>query len=543
VSATEDGESEGTLEPTAEQANEPAAEPANEVDRRIIAIGSGKGGVGKSLIAANLAIYLAQLGKRVILIDADLGGANVHSFVGVDRPTVSLGDFFDKRVQSIQDCVVPTAISNLGLISSEGDPVWAANPKPAAKNRLFTQIRKLEADYLICDLPSGSGFTALDFFLVAHLGVLVVAPEPTAVENTFRFIKSAFLRRLRGVRELERLAGGKYDGGMPSPLDLYEAAKRDAPQMLPRIEAELRRFRPRILINQTRAKSDLELGAHLRSTGRRRLGLAIDQLGALETDDAVWQAIRRRRPLLTEHPEAKISKDLDRVARRLLAAVEERTPDPEPPRPLEALTLYEVLELDPSATDEEIRRAHRRQREIYAPESMAIAGLYSAEALAAVQTRVEAAYDTLLDVERRHSYDLALFPSGVPARRNAPPSVPVPIQPLTNTTTPAAGVNASEPAPVLPDEPVITLDTEITGSLLRRLREARGIAIADISARTKVGASHLRAIEEERWDVMPAEVYLRGFVIELARYLRLDPTHVAQAYMTRFRRHRVAKAD
>lgn len=110
-------------------------------------------------------------------------------------------------------------------------------------------------------------------------------------------------------------------------------------------------------------------------------------------------------------------------------------------------------------------------------------------------------------------------------------------------TTPASGVSSSADtrAPVLPDEPVISADTEITGLLLKRLREARGIAIADISARTKVGASHLRAIEDERWEVMPAEVYLRGFVVELARYLRLDPAHVAQAYVARARRHRVPR--
>src|ERR1700737_2923194 len=90
--------------------------------RHIIAIGGGKGGVGKSLLAANLGIYLAQLGKRVVLIDADLGGANLHTFVGVERPKVTLGDFFEKRVARIEDCIVDTGVKGLGLVSGEGDP-------------------------------------------------------------------------------------------------------------------------------------------------------------------------------------------------------------------------------------------------------------------------------------------------------------------------------------------------------------------------------------------------------------------------------------
>jgi flagellar biosynthesis protein FlhG len=531
--STDGIEPEGVEGPDAPDVEVAETEDARRTGPRIIAVGGGKGGVGKSLIAANIGVYLAQLGKRVVLIDADLGGANLHNFVGVERPTVTLGDFFDKRVAKVQDCVVPTAVANLGLISGEGDPIWAANPKPATKNRLLTQIRTIESDYLVCDLPSGSGFTALDFFLVAHLGLLVVAPEPTSVENTFRFMKSAFLRRLRTVRDLDKIASGKHDGGMPAPLDLYAAALRDLPTEAPRILEEIKRFRPRLIINQARAKADQELGASLRSTGRRRLGISIDSLGVLETDDAVWQAVRRRRPLLTEHPEAKISKDLERIARRVLAAVEEKPHgDEKPPRSTPDQTLYEMLELEPGASDEEIRRAHRRQREVYAGESMAVAGLYSPDGLAQVQDRIEEAYDTLLDSSRRHTYDLNLFPSGVPSRAVAPVPAQVPAQ-----STPAAGHSQLPPVPDLP-EPAIGPDTEITGSLLRRLRESRGISLQDIAARTKVGATHLRNVEEERWDALPAEVYLRGFLVEFARYMRLDIAQVTSSYLQRFRRGR-----
>ncbi len=208
-----------------------------------------------------------------------------------------------------------------------------------------------------------------------------------------------------------------------------------------------------------------------------------------------------------------------------------------PPQHWEQLNYFDLLEVDPGASDEEIRRAHRRQREMYAPESMAIAGLYAPDGLEAVQRRIEDAYDTLLDAERRHAYDLDLFPSGVPARRGTPPGVPLAVG---AASTPATGIAAAavEPPPERLPEPIITPDTEIDGPLLRRLREARGVALADSAARTKVGASHLRAIEDERWEALPAEVYLRGFLVEFARYLRLEPPQVTQSYLQRFRRNR-----
>ena len=506
--------------------------------RHIIAVGSGKGGVGKSLVAANLAIYLAQLGKKVVLLDADLGGANLHTFVGVERPPVTLGDFFDQRLDRIEQCIVETAISNLGLLSAEGDPLWAANPRPATKNRLISQVRDLDVDYLICDLPSGSGFNALDFFLVAHVGVLVVAPEPTSVENTWRFIKSAFLRRLRGTPGLDKLPVDRiYEGGIPSPLDLYHAALEVDAAVAQRVLDEIHRFRPRLVVNQTRTRSDLELGPQLRAAGRRRLGLAVDYLGHMETDDAVWLAVRKRRPLIVEHPEAKVTKNLERIVRRLLAIESEKPPGHEAPRATEDQTLYEVLEIDPGASDEEVRRAYKRVREMYASESMVVCGLFAPELLEVVHERMEVAYDVLLDTERRKRYDLELFPEGVPRRPTTIP--PGTMQPLKVDTGPHPAARADEtPTHVERVEPEITPQTEFTGAILRAIREARNIELGDIAQRTKIGIAHLRAIEDEKWAVMPAVVYLRGFLVEYARALKLDPARVTRTYLDRFHKAR-----
>ncbi len=78
-------------------------------------------------------------------------------------------------------------------------------------------------------------------------------------------------------------------------------------------------------------------------------------------------------------------------------------------------------------------------------------------------------------------------------------------------------------------------ETEFTGALLRKVREAHGIEVGDISQRTKIGKAHLIAIEEENFEALPASVYVRGFVAELAKFLRLDPPQVQRTYLRRMR--------
>ena len=85
--------------------------------RQIVAVGGGKGGIGKSLITSSLGICLARRGRRVVLVDADLGGANLHTALGLNPPKLSLGDFINRRVSSIEEVIMETGVPNLGLIS------------------------------------------------------------------------------------------------------------------------------------------------------------------------------------------------------------------------------------------------------------------------------------------------------------------------------------------------------------------------------------------------------------------------------------------
>src|SRR3989442_4902140 len=90
---------------------------------QVWAVGGGKGGTGKSLVAASLGIHLAQMGRRVILVDGDLGAPNLHTILGMDPPPLALSDFIKRRIESIATVLLQTGTERLSLISAARDSV------------------------------------------------------------------------------------------------------------------------------------------------------------------------------------------------------------------------------------------------------------------------------------------------------------------------------------------------------------------------------------------------------------------------------------
>ena len=293
--------------------------------RQIWAVGGGKGGIGKSLITANVGIVLAQLGKRVVLIDADLGGANLHTCLGVPSPRATLGEFITRKIENLEDIVNETPIPNLGLISGAYDFLGAANPKHAQKIRLLRKIQSLDYDFILLDLGAGTAYNTLDFFLTAEQGILAVLPEPTSIENAYRFIKTAFYRRLKmlephfGIREMIQLAMEQQSAkNVRTPADLLEEIRKVEPEKGERLIREMRRFRPKLIVNQVRAGGDAAIGHQIATAVRKYFGIDMEYIGHLEYDDAVWRSVRRRRPLLLEFPNSKLHRSFSGIVDRLL---------------------------------------------------------------------------------------------------------------------------------------------------------------------------------------------------------------------------------
>jgi flagellar biosynthesis protein FlhG len=291
--------------------------------RRVISVGGGKGGIGKSLISANLGIELARRGKKVVLVDADLGGANLHTTLGIDIPKRTLSDFIERRVERIDDVITPTTIENLGLVSGAMDHLDVANPRHAQKMRLLRHVQQMDVDYAILDLGAGTHSNTLDFFLVSDHGVLVLVPEPTAVENAYRFVKAAFWRRMRNVAQVfgydGLLRAVMSSGTFKSPVELVASiGQRDA-EAGRNLARQLSAFRPRLIVNQARTAQDADVGQAVVVAWRKYFGLEMDYLGFIHYDDEMWRAVRARRPLLVERPDVPSARCFAGIADGLLA--------------------------------------------------------------------------------------------------------------------------------------------------------------------------------------------------------------------------------
>lgn len=299
--------------------------PSQRRVRQIWAVGGGKGGVGKSLLSSSLAISLARTGNKVLAVDLDLGGANLHTTLGVELPRQTLNDFFSERVNTVEACVSPTSIPNLEFISGAQDSVSVANVPEAQKARFLASVRDVDADYVIFDLGAGTASHTLDFFLAADINIVTMLPEPTSIENGYRFLKSAYFRRLwmcpklTSARQwIEIAMDAKNNEGIRSPSDLFRAATRENAELAAVLKTEIERFRPKLILNQVRTHSDIEIGFSVKTVCKKYFGIELDYLGYLDYDSAVWQAIRRKRPVMLEFPNSKLVTSIDRLVDYLL---------------------------------------------------------------------------------------------------------------------------------------------------------------------------------------------------------------------------------
>jgi flagellar biosynthesis protein FlhG len=290
---------------------------------KIYPIGGGKGGVGKSFITANLGALIAKWGKKVVIIDLDLGASNLHTLLGMQSPSIGLNSFLNKTIHDLESAAVSTSIPNLFLISSFHCYMEIANLFYAHKMKIIEAIKKLSFDYVFLDLGPGTNFNMLDFFLTSKEGILICTPEPTSIENSFRFIKTIYYRKLKHMIKkhiFNSLQKNFYEDAVKpgmKPSDIIEIALKHDPEKEPLLRSQLSKFRFKFIFNQFRNNLDATLGNQFETICNRHFYSIFEFLGYVNFDERIQDAIFSKTLYVHRYPHTQSSADLKNIAAKI----------------------------------------------------------------------------------------------------------------------------------------------------------------------------------------------------------------------------------
>lgn len=303
----------------------------------IIAVGGGKGGVGKSLVSANLAVRLAATGRKVVAIDLDIGGSNLHTYFGVGAPKVNLADAVIYKQKSFAEVLTPTPVSGVQLVAGGKEEAWGGTGSidRALLRSTFDAIMAAkdngQADIVILDLGAGTHRHTIDFFSVAHLGMLTVLPEPTSIENAYLFLKTSLFRLIENVGERlgstdtaadvkALLTAGDAGGGRATGYaDKLRQAAATYPGFVSQVAMALAGRTIGVTINQVRCQKDIDVGRSMELIGERYFGFITRYCGYLNYDEAAWKSLRNRRLLVIDFPHSILSRRFSDLTRAVLS--------------------------------------------------------------------------------------------------------------------------------------------------------------------------------------------------------------------------------
>ena len=300
---------------------------------KIIAVGGGKGGVGKSLVSANIAAQLALSGARTLVVDLDVGGPNLHTYFGLPMPSPTLNSYWNDRQVTFSDLLIPCPVPRLAMIA--GGSSAEAGKHTLNKehlSRFWCDLKiaknKYKISYVILDLGAGSQEYTVELFSCAHLGILTILPEPTSIENAYVFLKAHLWKliensgyfidnpREAAMVQRELLKGQPNDisnGYFAKLQNLFHAH----PTLIKCLGSAITSRKIGIIINQARNSGDRDIGGSIEEICRQFFGLKTTSLGYLNYDEAAWKSLRNKRLLSKDFPHSLITKRIRSICKNI----------------------------------------------------------------------------------------------------------------------------------------------------------------------------------------------------------------------------------
>ncbi len=293
---------------------------------KIISVAGGKGGIGKSLIAANVAVTLANRGYRVVAVDLDLGGSNLHAFLGVKNTGRNILNFAQRVDIELDSMVLPTRFNGAGLICGAANVAGAANIGVHEKTRIIDNLSTLTADYVILDLGAGSSFNVTDFFLVGNQGIIVIIPEITSLLDAYSFLKSTLHRHLQvewaSVPPVSSLILEFKNPNNPHRMvtveQLIQAVQRVSPDEAQRMRRFVQSFQVKVVLNKVRGQKDFQVVKTIKELSRKNLSLAVNDAGYIPHDTEVSRSVNLMTPFVHLAPRRPATRQIDKLCREIV---------------------------------------------------------------------------------------------------------------------------------------------------------------------------------------------------------------------------------
>ncbi len=324
-------------------------------ERTIIPVAGGKGGIGKTLLTANLAISLASMGHKTVVVDLDLGGSNLHTFLGLSGEGPGIGTFMHTGKSRLETYLTATNWRNLSFIPGDCNIPFTGNIHHQTKLRLIRNLLDIPCRYLLLDLGAGSSHNTLDFFRMSDRGMVVTTPEAASVQNMLGFLSNLIFRVIeralrnnppthKALRQLLRLHGERH-----APLSV-EAILEEIGAIDARAASDIKkaclRYRPRLVLNMGRHPDDLLRIEGSFAATRRLLSLYTDPFGFVFDDPTVRESIDHGMPLVEFDPDCTAAKSIAHIAQRIVYVWDKTLNEPDQALLNHTRKFYEFIQKD-----------------------------------------------------------------------------------------------------------------------------------------------------------------------------------------------------
>jgi len=266
----------------------------------IIAVASGKGGVGKSFFSANLAMSMKKLDDAILLVDGDLGGANLHSFVGLKAQGKGIYNFLKENFR-IEDVILETP-AQVDFIGGSSDVLGMAHINNFEKLKILNHLKRANYKYVVMDLGAGTSYNMIDFFNFSDKKVLIMNSEPTSIENSYGFLKIALYRKIERHlfkdQRLENICSKLRSRSMnyqrvDDILEELDLIDRKISEDVLEIVSE---YKVGLVLNMLKFKKELNIFYGFENVSKKYLRISVEKLGFLPYDLYVSESLKKLEP-------------------------------------------------------------------------------------------------------------------------------------------------------------------------------------------------------------------------------------------------------